>query len=228
MEAFLASLSAAQPDIGSSKRSKSDIKLYNADLAKEADVLLRQSRNVIEPLASDQDLASEDITDGAGGDDTEADHETEQEILERALAEAEMEAEAEQKERKLAASTGTTVLPQEPASTDSDNETDSDFAFPSIPNHQPLSEGEPDDQNDVDIDSRMSLLLGLSGPSAKPGEPKLPTVPSSKPVPGRQAGQGWNLPGWEDGRDEDLDSWCCESCTPVLTATYLWAHDRYM
>jgi hypothetical protein len=50
----------------------------------------------------------------------------------------------------------------------------------------------------------MALLLGLTGPSTKPG-PRLPSPPKDT----RKPGQGWNLPGYKDDNDEDPDSWCC-------------------
>jgi hypothetical protein len=63
---------------------------------------------------------------------------------------------------------------------------------------------------DPEADAKMALLLGLSGPRSQPGPPRLPSPP--KTVGGRQPGQGWNLPGYKDDRDEDPDSWCCAYC----------------
>ena len=77
------------------------------------------------------------------------------------------------------------------------------FSFPSLPTHVPTEEDSS--PTDDDTHKRMNLLLGLTGPTARPGtQPVLPSVPK------RQAGQGWNLPGYDDSRDNDLDSWCCE------------------
>jgi len=89
-----------------------------------------------------------------------------------------------------------------PSST-SDDEEDGAAAFPSIPDHLPAPKDE--DEDDEPTRAVMSRLLGLSGPFQAPGA-KLPSPPK------REVGKGWNLPGYDDTRDEDLDSWCCESC----------------
>ena len=81
---------------------------------------------------------------------------------------------------------------------------DAPFSFPSLPTHVPQEEAEPIDE---DLQQRMNMLLGLSGPTAKPGQPVKPLLPDA---PKREVGQGWNLPGYNDTRDGDIDSWCCE------------------
>lgn len=84
-----------------------------------------------------------------------------------------------------------------------DNVGDSLFpSLPALPTHEPTLD---DEVVDDDLQKRMDLLLGLSGPKAKPG-PTQPVLPSA---PKRQVGQGWNLPGYNDNRDDDLDTWCC-------------------
>jgi hypothetical protein len=142
--------------------------------------------------------------------DGETEQEAEQEILERALAEAELEADEELDARGTITSTPT---PNEVRGVQSEPDA-SAALFPSLPTHQPLAD--PDDPTEADDDPRMALLLGLSGPSQQPGGAPVPPVSAVLP---RQAGQGWNLPGWQDGRDEDLDSWCCRY--PMLRSTKL-------
>ena len=80
------------------------------------------------------------------------------------------------------------------------------LSFPSLPTHDVE---EPSDDRDPEMDARMARLLGLSGPSTLPGPSiKLPSPPKEVK---RAPGQGWNLPGYKDDRDDDPDSWCCES-----------------
>lgn len=72
-----------------------------------------------------------------------------------------------------------------------------------------------DDDNDIpaDMADRMALLKGLRGPSNFPAVPRRDPKKEEKglPPPPRAPGQGWGIPGYDDGRDEDLDSWCSES-----------------
>lgn len=119
-------------------------------------------------------------TSGASGvkeldDERDSDDETEEQIIECAVAEAALEKETEDDPfAKISLQSAPTDLP---------------------------------DEADPSLTSRINLLLGLSGPSTQPGFPTVPTVPTDSK---RQTGQGWNLPGWQDTRDNDLDSWCCE------------------
>ena len=119
--------------------------------------------------------------------------ETEEEIISRALAEAALER-----------ANDTSPVEPEPTRQPEDPHEDATFAFPSLPTHLPMDD-EPEPDLDEDTKKRLDLLLGLSGPAQKPGQASLPAVPKRAP------GQGWNLPGYNDARDEDLDSWCCES-----------------
>lgn len=86
-------------------------------------------------------------------------------------------------------------------------------ALPALPSLPSLPTFESDDA-DVDPDSkaRMDALMGLKGPSIFPNTPsKAPTKKDDAlGPPPRAPGQGWNIPGYVDARDDDLDSWCCE------------------
>ncbi|KAI9635631.1 uncharacterized protein MKK02DRAFT_44329 [Dioszegia hungarica] len=194
VEAFIASLATAQCQSGTPEPTST-----------EAHAILRETRHLAEPPVP----ANAQMNTAGSGDEEEVyDGETEQEILERALEEAELEVDEEQKQKAAQAASGlepTVGLSNDGAALTKD-EVD---LFPSIPTHVPAQELDEADQDDPAVDARMAMLLGLPGPSIHPGGPKLPSAPTSKPAQGRQAGQGWNLPGWEDGRDEDLDSWCC-------------------
>jgi hypothetical protein len=214
-------------------------------LRREADELLKQTKELVE-----QDAPP--VADGAanqGGetrglqDEADDSEETEQDILERALAEAKLEeAQGEQQPASY------TMLDQPECGSESDKTPDSPngtskhrttgdqaadsladldvrLSFPAIPTSAPIDTSSLSNSGDADaeLEARMRLLAGLSGPSAAPFASSsagkgLPSVPSAKPGTGRpdakidnrQVGQGWNLPGLHDGRDDDLDSWCCE------------------
>lgn len=133
-----------------------------------------------------------------GADQAIEDEETEEDILEKAIAEVRLEEDSP-------VESGSPDLRTQHRTGEGE-----DALFPSIPAHQPLAaldtnESEPD----LELDKRIALLLGLSGPSSIPSIGSLPSAPQSAPK-ARSAGQGYNLPGWNDGRDEDLDSWCCK------------------
>jgi len=134
-----------------------------------------RSRNPEKRSAEEEDVAYE--------------KETEQDILARARALATSQAQAQAQAQQSVPSGVETV--DEP-----------ELSFPSLPTHIPM--GESQDAVDNEAEARMALLLGLSGPSTKPGPPRLPS-----PSKARKPGQGWNLPGYKDDRDEDPDSWCC-------------------
>jgi len=69
----------------------------------------------------------------------------------------------------------------------------------------------------------MQALLGLRGPSIFPAPPSAaPKKKAPGPGPGpapRRPGQGWGIPGFDDNRDEDTDSWCCELILFLLVST---------
>lgn len=120
-------------------------------------------------------------------EDVAYEKETEQDILARARALATSQAQSQAQQSGLSG-VETVDAPR--------------LSFPSLPTHTPMDESQ--DAVDTEAEARMALLLGLSGPSTKPGPPRLPSPPT-----GRKPGQGWNLPGYKDDRDEDPDSWCC-------------------
>ena len=120
-------------------------------------------------------------------EDVAYEKETEQDILARARALATSQAQA-QAQQSVPRGVETVDEPEP--------------SFPSLPTHIPMDESQ--DPIDNEAEARMALLLGLSGPSTKPGPPRLPSPPKE-----RKLGQGWNLPGYKDDRDEDPDSWCC-------------------
>lgn len=217
----------------------------NGELARlraEADDLIRLTKGLSGPPSADPAAETSDVDkpeklrdrveapDGDGWDG-----ETEREILVKALEEAELEYEQQKTESTpppLAVGMADQPLPMPHAGVSSvaakatarpDQEDRlSALSFPSIPTAAPIPKA--DDGDEDELEARMRLLTGLSGPSAAPfgaikgngGGSGLPSVPSARPGQAkapddaRQVGQGWNLPGWADGRDDDLDSWCCE------------------
>ena len=86
--------------------------------------------------------------------------------------------------------------------TANDNET-SDRTFPKLPTVTKLPMTEENDEDEKNAEVMMSRLLGLTRPSQAPGL-KLPSPPK------REVGKGLNLPGYDDSRDDDIDSWCCK------------------
>ena len=186
----------------------------------------------------DDGRAHEDDSDASDdGDEGLDDLETEEEIIARALAEASLDRTTDPPDSptELDGPRGTSLdaaRPQQsatsaPAPAPSDNDP---FSFPSLPTHMPADSVDDFEPIDQDTQARMDLLLGLSGPAvppqsraSKPG-PTLPTVPK------RQIGQGWNLPGYNDARDQDLESWCCERlCTrPAQEGGWAQLTRRYM
>lgn len=85
---------------------------------------------------------------------------------------------------------------------------------PSLPS-APLDDEE---EMPADMADRMALLKGIRGPSNFPAVPRRDPRPKEKelPPPPRKPGQGWGIAGYDDGRDDDLDSWCSESCQGQL------------
>ena len=166
------------------------------DLQKLAQATLRSMSQLV-PEAD-----SRTPKEGAQSDDEGDDLETEDEIVAKALAEAELDqaknhhVTEDDDEEQLAAS----------------SPHDTGFSFPSLPSHEP-GLGAQDTELDPDAKARMDLLLGLSGPKAKPGASA--TFPKPPTEIKREAGQGWNLKGYNDARDADLDSWCCECVTAI-------------
>ncbi len=198
IEAFLASLSERNPASKNPGHSQTD---SNArQLSREATAALKDAG----PYMKD----SRDISGGQSEAGVE-DLETEEEILARALEEAKL------------VRTSSPNTPGSPGSSEGDRVSSSpkqggsdddnhDFAFPGLPNHLPTAPAEEDD--DKSTRAMMSRLLGLSGPSQAPSA-KLPS-----PLK-REVGKGWTLPGYDDTRDDDMDSWCCESPSSLSSSS---------
>ena len=217
VEAYLANLSNAQipdekpiagPSISASRR-----------LAREARAALKESEGFV---------GQEDLDAREEGDHDESDDEpfeTEEVIIARALDEASLSEQHDQsgqvQEPQSTDQASAISNPKSPTTQPTDDDA---FSFPSLPAHEPLVAEPEDDQ----LQKRMELLLGLKGPSVAPGAPKAsgPVLPT---VPKREVGQGWNLPGYNDSRDNDLDSWCCEFYSRDATANVMSpADDRYL
>lgn len=160
-------------------------------LEAEANEALRQTRHLVDKSHMQNASADEETLDR---------EEAEEQIITRALEEASLE--------KLHDPPDPATDPGPPKVSVHDERISDPFNFPAIPTHAPVTD-EGSDEAGTEEDARMRLLMGLSGPTSKPTT-KLPTAPSAKPTE-RQAGQGWNLPGYVDERDDDLESWCCES-----------------
>lgn len=172
------------------------------DLETKAAELLKQAREVTDPT----DRAGDQSTEDRAGEPP--DDETEEEILERALAEAALD-----DAREVSAEREPAEPEPEPAEPDHAElaiQLPSTLALP-LPSLDNVSvEAEDDDEDQAKIDA----LMRLQGPSL------FPSVPSSAPLkkgelgpPPKVPGQGFNLPGFNDARDEDLDSWC-SACEP--------------
>lgn len=89
----------------------------------------------------------------------------------------------------------------------------------------PVSSSNPDSPTE-ELDPTYARLLSLK--PARSGV-EFPSVPK-KPVDGSAATgktnagatstkkAGWEIPGWTNDRDDDLGSWCCESCSVPLSS----------
>lgn len=156
------------------------------------------------------------------------DFETEDEILARALAEAAIEddeedevapaATAESLTRPSAHAPRTAGVSAGLEAGDDDDDDASAAALASLSGLQTLPTlpdlvDDDDEPLDAESKARMDALLGLQGPSLFPATPTRDPKPKDSNTlgpPPRAPGQGWNIPGYDDGRDEDLESWCCE------------------
>ena len=188
VEAFLASLSAPQA------------KLKNQYLPSPRETHRKLSQ---EASAAINDTKSHLFLPDEGEEPD--DFETEQEITTRALAETKLD---EFPSPTLDSRMHSPSSPPERLPSPPRNHADNDqaLAFPSLPHHQLLLGSE--EEHDEPTKATMSCLMGLSGPSESPGT-RLPSPPK------REVGKGWNLPGYEDARDDDIESWCCEFISPV-------------
>ena len=220
MEAFIASLSSTNPPSTSSPlpstrplaRSRED---PGRGLEKEARDILRLTNRHLDPKAHNP--GDEDDK----GEDEYEDLETEDEIIERAIDESHnginvTTEDGGSRPQSPDESCPITSKPNDDPpeikskQDQSDSRTNSPggLSFPSLPTHAPVDVTDTNEE-DQEMDARMARLLGLSGPSTLPGpSTKLPSPPKEIK---REAGQGWNIPGYNDDKDDDPDSWCCES-----------------
>lgn len=186
VEAFLSSLSVPEQMTDVARTPEPPANLDK--LSREATAVLRSAAPHV-PLDE-----NEEELEGQSND-----FETEDEIVARALAEAERDRDSPSILDQHISSISAVSIPPTSLSNDAMN---SDHAFPSLPNHQP--ESLEDDGDDEQAKEMMSRLMSLSGPAQPPGNVKLPSSPK------REVGKGWNLPGYDDNRDQDLESWCCK------------------
>lgn len=185
MNAFLASLSQTTAPEDLSTGDVSSERQLGLEADKALDLARQHMNHEREDKPEDEDDPAE---------------ETEEEILAKALAEASIE---NLHEPETIPGNDSRIGDRHDERDDG-GERDSDvadpFTFPSLPTHVPKDDEELEDE---ETKKKMDILLGLSGPSVKPSNPILPSAPK------RDVGQGWNLPGFQDERDNDLDSWCC-------------------
>ncbi|TXT15907.1 hypothetical protein VHUM_00410 [Vanrija humicola] len=171
------------------------------------------------------------------------DFETEDEILARALAEAAIEDDDEVEVGAGGSSSPPSARPSRTAGVSAGLEGDdasSAAALASLSGLQTLPtlpDLVDDDEEPLDAESkaRMDALLGLRGPSLFPAPPTRDPKAKDSALgpPPRAPGQGWNIPGYDDGRDEDLDSWCsicnkdaqlrCHGCDGDLYCRECWS-----
>jgi hypothetical protein len=157
--------------------------------------------------------------DSDSNQEEDAEEETEEEIIQRAFDQAQLE-------RNQAAPSDIDREDLSHALNDSQikEPEETEFSFPSLPQHHP-SESEHEDEGDAESETMMARLLGLTGPKHIPGQPSLPPPPKTEP------GKGWSIPGFNDSRDEDLDSWCCKSPElniPIDKFSWLISEFRYL
>jgi hypothetical protein len=84
-----------------------------------------------------------------------------------------------------------------------------EFAWPAAPSHVPV-EIEDKEKEDEEAVKRMEVLMGLNGPTHELQKPS-GSQSARTPGDGRDVGKGWNIPGFGDENDDDLESWCCKS-----------------
>ncbi|WVW78916.1 hypothetical protein I302_100879 [Kwoniella bestiolae CBS 10118] len=181
VEDFLASfVSAPSHDPTSAGLPSSD------DLAKDAKQVLKDVQPYI-PSGEAQEV-------GEGDEEDDEEEETEDQIIIRALEEASLD-------KLHDPSDNEEVQKSTDDGAEQQNRLESleGLSFPSLPTHIPQEEGE---ELDEDTKNKLNALLGLSPASHNPGQAKPQTQTKSIP-------KSWNLPGFDMGRDDDTDSWCC-------------------
>lgn len=243
MEAYIASLSSARPpetDVWPKNKPSASRTDPGRVLKKEARDILRLTNrhlSVKGPDSEDEDKR-EDEDEDEDEEDEPQDLETEDEIIQRAIDESrsglgstsdDERARPESPDgREVDLSERDTRIANGKGDPASDSQTSSlvGLSFPALPTHSVDENAETSSGQDKWMDARMAMLLGLSGPSILPGPSvKLPSPPKEIK---REPGQGWNLPGYKDDRDDDPDSWCCKSSRQGDWAhTLTWLY-RYM
>jgi len=137
------------------------------------------------------------------------DHETEDSIMARALDEAALEGGSrgswsgptiDPESRLSNHLTETEGVSNRLAEDEGDGGSDMTYNWPAAPSSLPLEVEETDEETK----NKLDLLMRLNAVSGIPTR-------NAKDVPGKAVGKGYNIPGFDDGRDEDTDSWCCES-----------------
>jgi hypothetical protein len=92
-------------------------------------------------------------------------------------------------------------------------------ALPSLPSLPEPTDTDGTGDENADADSRMQALLGLRGPDLffPPAPSSAPRKKGAGPGPApRRPGQGWGIAGYDDLRDDELETWCCEFITGVV------------
>lgn len=229
LSALLANLASGNDlsrtgDLGDDTGDSASAFPRSSELQKQADALLKEVDEA-NLLISAGSKATDGTGDQAadiypGEDDTE---ETEEQILERALAEASLEGTADVDVEEEGPAVGSEPPRVEAGAKSESKPTASilkdldqhspELSFPQLPSTSalPVPTFVDEDEADPEDQAKIDALMSLQGPS------QFPSVPTNKPLnkgelgpAPRAPGQGWNLPGFNDARDEDLDSWCSE------------------
>ncbi|BEI94080.1 uncharacterized protein CcaverHIS019_0605390 [Cutaneotrichosporon cavernicola] len=209
-------------------------------LERDANALLNEARRHVDVSAgagadglSTEDEPSAETADKTADDSDDGEGNTAAGTLERALAEAALS--DDETALSPAAARGAARAPDRaPGLPDSKPgpEPNTMAALVALAALGPLPDLREDD-DPPDMKAKMDLLRGLKGPS------NFPTVPRREPKkdemgpPPRAPGQGWGIPGYDDGRDDDLDSWCsicnkdaelrCRGCEGDLYCRACWS-----
>jgi len=193
VKAFIASLSdsTAPPTASGSSDSASKFIRETRPTSTESLDLDKEAKRALDATNGYLENAKDGVEDQGG---EEEDFETEDEILMRALEEAELEVDMDIKSgkkrsehrvdkdgianedetehdilaRAKALAAASSAGPDTPRVTSSGPESPK-LSFPSLPSHLPKEEEDTEDALDAEARARMEMLLGLSGPSTKPG-----------------------------------------------------------
>lgn len=157
-----------------------------------------------EPKGKAKGRGHDSDDDGEGG--------TAASILERALAEAALSDDETAPSPAAPPVPGTRGAPVRAPGLPDPSSDSTAAALAALSSLSPLPELKDDDDVPPDMKARMELLSRLRGPSNFPAVPRREPKKEEKGMgpPPRAPGQGWGIPGYDDGRDDDLDSWCSE------------------